>query len=572
LRYSLLADDDDLSTLPTKISVDFDRKVEAASFNDDGTSAVVLTRDGRLWHVSIEEERRRLNQKDHSVRELVIGKQIVGANILENCKGFSDDEKIEAWLVAGSSLSPPCLVVTAWQAEGQQLDSQAQDIAGLEHVRDPVTTMLFVTKHEFSDDGWKNLVGDSNHYCRSVILLGFANGAIRMCTIDERGHVGAMQMLGYVGQSDSNVFAILAVPKRALLAINSRGVVNVVARSSSGSFRRVDPGLPSGQAWTSAAVIGGSADVRQTLLGHSRNGLVATSIDGATHALLLMDDTLDGDIGSVSFSLSVRKDAAFAATYLDSGQNCTWMAVNTRSGGLVLMRVQSLRKHMEGSSVGPLQQSIGNTTKRSQEAGSESERILSLLSDFKHAKGSSIDSLAGSPDRLAILTKEAGELTTATVDSLRGSRQAPHRVVVEQNGDCYMAKTTVVGRASSWNTSLHMLLQPNTMSLSILDSASHSVAEGGVAFFGSAVSVSTSMASNDKQRRQLQASTTSRDCSLGRAFVSLTSKCDGVNHASKKRRLEEDAARLGIEDKDSGSLSFIVPIPTRMHRSNEETS
>jgi hypothetical protein len=351
---------------------------------------------------------------------------MLGMRFLASCK--------DVVVAAGSTLLGPPQVL--W------LDNNdARNIPGLEHIQSPITSILFVFQERVVPALWRTVAQFKRGNVESVVLLGFADGAIRMSLITESRSIHPVQLIGYVDLVPQEVLTILAIPDTQLIdTLCFVGKNGAVAMWNDASlFHHVGGGFGRGPL-TSAAILafdtGSNSTPSPTVRLNRRRGVLATRHDGSTQLLLLANDSCG--VISVCERFPVRDEMAFVTGCVSS--QCSWLVFAILDGSAVLMR-------MDASSFDKLQswerktQSAGilDAVRQQPLEGSEisrARRLSSFLRTFEQEDGG----ISHRRNESTAQRKTNIQLAMTTTDIVLGlTNRRTNRVIISGEGDSIVA-------------------------------------------------------------------------------------------------------------------------------------
>lgn len=448
--------------IPSKVSIEFNRPVQALCIEDDCSVLIVATQDGRLWHSSrpLSELQGRLSHQD-CVEPMLPGQRLLGTSRISACHGFLNDGS-RAWITSGTALSPPYLIVRSDTGVAESFEIQ-----GLEFVNAPVSAVLFVQRERLDPLSWKSLTGTDHHLqSLGVILLGFGDGSVRTCVVGWNGSVDPARLIGNVDSTKQAIISILNISLKdqtLIVAMDSGGAVLIL--NNGAPFHTLNCGLPSGRRWTGAAPFrseNNSSPPVVSPFGHS--GLVTTCIDGSVHAILLWHDlSWQKEVRAISWILPIRDTVALATCYEHSNPR-TWMALSTLTGSIVFACLDSSSLDVASYLVDPTRkppgplQVVGQLQHPGDTSAARVGAILQGLTYLDAEKEKQSIELEKHNRELI----EAKDRTRVVLEALHGSRNGQCDVLLEESQDDY----TVVGgslakSSDGWVHSVHLIQNAN---------------------------------------------------------------------------------------------------------------
>jgi hypothetical protein len=313
--------------MPQKTSILFHREVQAVEFAtyNLATILLILTRDGRVFRCSPRVLKAGTWQHSQVVTEFEFSHRLLGMRLLASCN--------DGVVAAGSTLLGPPQVL--W------LDNNdARKIPGLDHVQSPITSILFLFREKMAPALWRTVAQFNRGNAESVVLLGFADGAIRMSLITESRSIQPVQLIGYVDSVPQEVVTILAIPGTPLMDmlcfVGKNG--DVAMWNDASLFHHLDGGFGHGPL-TSAVFLafddGFDSTMSPTVRLNRRRGILATCQDGSAHLLSLAHDSC-GMI-SVCERFPVRDEMASVTCCVSS--QWSWLVFGILDGSAVFMRM-----------------------------------------------------------------------------------------------------------------------------------------------------------------------------------------------------------------------------------------
>jgi hypothetical protein len=356
-------------------------------------------------------------------------------------------------VAAGSTLLGPPQVL--W------LDNNdARNIPGLEHIQSPITSVLFVFREKVAPALWRTVAQFNRRNVESVVLLGFADGAIRMSLITESRSIHPVQLIGYVDSIPQEVVTILAIPGTPSMDmfcfVGKNGALAMW--NDANLFHHVDGGFGNGPL-TSAAVLafddGSELTTSPKVRSNSRRGILATRHDGSTHLLSLANDSY-GTI-SVCERFPVRDEMAFVTCCVSS--KCSWLVFGTLGRSAVLMQMDAFSFdklqswERETQSAGILDAMRQQPLEKSD--NSLARRILCRLRRFEQMDGGVSQGTHESTPQCETNIQRALETTDIVLGLFRGRT---NRVIISEEGNSIVASAAALSQPKSeqlWTSSLH---------------------------------------------------------------------------------------------------------------------
>ena len=512
------------STIPQRTSLEFHRDVEAAELAQDARLLVVLTRDGRLWRCCPQTLKTGKYPHTEIIEECTPGPRLLGTEILSICHdGFNNDEAGPALVAAGSTLGPPQVL---WLGS-----REFRSILGLEHVRATITAVLFLSRERVLPTMWSTLLklSKGGNAVHGAVLLGFADGAVRICLVSDGMSVHPPQLIARMDSTkEQPVLAILAIPSLHTPLIDTLcfvGTIGAVATlNAAGSFRRVAGGLLDKGPWTSAALLalgGRSESMASTRIRSGRRGILATQSDGSTFALFLpCDRTVDG----LCERLPVRSDMSSVVSCPTESAQRLWLAFGTHNGSLLLMQMDISNCDQLFSATGQayLPAGILNVNQGRLRESKRARLLLNSLRNLEQKSGSE----SQSDDNLNRQHEENIQLAMETTSVVLGlTHSETNRVVVSEESDTISVTSTSTASLAlkkaerHWTSSLHACFGSDFPAESVVCSRPCDDSNGSVNvhYGGIAVTESRIMKPGDEYRIEV----TKSGLKSTDAFVSL---------------------------------------------------
>ena len=315
-----------------KTSFSFDKPVCTAELyrREDKVRAVVVTGDGRLWDGAMDYIEKGMFSYIDIFTEVSLEQRLMDINFLSVCQDCKDGPAVVA--VGRSAPSPPRVM---WLDDGgTELNIISKHVPGLEHIHAPITSVLFLSRNDTSSAFWSLLMTEqsSDQSIESILLLGFSDGAIRLCLITNSKVMHPVRLLVRIDSTKQQVVSILAMTSGsqslvdAICAVGRNGAVSTL--DESGRFQHILGGLSLTGPWKSAVMI--ECTEKKTIL--------ALRQDGSSHLLVIADKDSTGKV-SLCMPLPIRNDMATVNSCMMSGG--AWVSLGTLEGSVILMHVDS---------------------------------------------------------------------------------------------------------------------------------------------------------------------------------------------------------------------------------------
>lgn len=419
-----------------KTSLLFDQEVEAAECyrQDSGVCAVVLTRDGRLWHGSLHSLKKGAFPHNSIFTEYSLENKLLGVKILAVCSGCKDGPAVVA---VRSSLAPP-QVMWLGRRHGD-VATDVRTVPGLEHIHSAITSVLFLHRDKVTTAFWRLLtrVPSCDQDLESIVLFGFADDAIRSCLITDSKVIHPVHLLARSDSQEQEVLSILAMTDSGSSLIDtisflgSNGAVSTLDESS--SFRRTPSGLSLKGPWTSASVIECNG----------RRSVLTTRHDGTSHLLVFAKESVGAD--SVCIQLPVREGMTTVNSCV-SPQG-TWLAFGNVDGSVLLLQMGSnvcekllLWEQDDAISSGIL----GAIAEQPQANPTSSLARSQRLRRFDQMSKVASTNVNGSALQLSEDLQHAMDTTDTVLRIACGSRNRSSNVAITEEGDTIAVQGTLV--------------------------------------------------------------------------------------------------------------------------------
>jgi len=444
------------NSMVQKTSLVFDQEVEAAELyrHDAHVCAIVVTRDGRLWHGALHSLEKGTFPYDSIFTENPLKQRLLGVNLLSVCQDCTDGPAVAAVV---STLSPP-QVLWLGSGEGGDTDIVTGDISGLDHIHSPFTSVLFLSREKTTSSFWSMMtrVPSCKEIVESILVLGFADGAIRSCMITDSKLIHPVHLLARLDSVEQEVVSILALTASGrsnlmdtLCFVGRSGAVSTLNDYT--SLQCIPGGLRLRGPWTSAAVVQ-FAD---------KSGILATRHDGTSHLFVL--STKD----SMCVRLPIRSDMMSVNSYMTP--QGTWVSFGTVDGSVLLVQMtSSILEKLSAWDEGHDVMSAGILDKISERpqttSADRTHRLLQRLRRYDQAGTDTSMSVYNgeSASRLNIDLQRAMDTTNLVLKVAHVScNEYSENVAISEENDVITVRATPVNGlippspGGSWISSLH---------------------------------------------------------------------------------------------------------------------